>query len=318
MRPATLASVSDAPRLIAPGAGFLGAPVETDPQALTADVAIVGVAHGVAYPWSSTSAGCADAPAAIRESSQRLARFRGHWDFDADRPMLPLDNPAALIDCGDVPGSLDDPTGNSSRAEAAIRAVLASGAVPLVLGGDDSIPIPVLSAFAGRGPLTVLQIDAHLDFREEVGGIRDGYSSPMRRASEMSHVGRIVQVGLRGVGSARPSDVEDARAAGNVLITARAVRERGAASVASELRDDASVFVSFDLDGLDLSVMSAVSAPAPGGLGWDEVVDLLGAVGPRTVGAAFTEYVPQLDASGAGALVVTRLVSLLAGSLHRT
>ncbi len=90
-------------------------------------------------------------------------------------------------------------------------------AVPIVLGGDDSIPIPVLAAYEGRGPITVLQVDAHLDFRDEVAGVRNGYSSPMRRASEMEHVDDLFQVGLRGVGSARARDVADARARGNTL-----------------------------------------------------------------------------------------------------
>ena len=88
--------------------------------------------------------------------------------------------------------------GNSAATTAAVTAILERGAVPVCIGGDDSVPIPILRAYAGRGPLTVLQVDAHLDFRDEVHGVREGYSSPMRRASEMDHVTRIVQVGLRG------------------------------------------------------------------------------------------------------------------------
>jgi agmatinase len=303
--------VSAAARLIAPDAGFLGAPVETNLDLLAADVAIVGVPHGVPYRWAAATADCADAPPAIRARSQRLARFRGHWDFDTDRPMLPLDGRTRVVDCGDVPGSTDDGAANATRAEAVIRAVLERGALPLVLGGDDSIPIPILRAFEGRGPLTILQVDAHLDFRDEVDGVRDGYSSPMRRASEMAHVERIVQVGLRGVGSARPADVDDARAAGNLLVTARQLRERGVPWLLEQLPADASVFISFDLDGLDPSILPAVSAPAPGGLAWDEATELLAGVGPRVVGAAFTEFVPHLDTTGLGALVAARLVMLL-------
>ena len=184
----------------------------------------------------------------------------------------------------------------------------------MCIGGDDSVPIPILRAFAERGPITVLQVDAHLDFRDEVHGVREGYSSPMRRASEMDHVTRIVQVGLRGVGSARPADVEDARAAGNVLVTAREVRERGVGWVLDQLPVDASVFVSFDCDGLDPSVFPAVSAHAPGGLGYPEAFALLGGIGPRLAGAVITEYVPALDESGISALVAVRLlVALIAG-----
>jgi len=151
--------------------------------------------------------------------------------------------------------------------------------VPVCIGGDDSIPIPILRAYAERGSLIVLQVDAHLDFRDEVHGVREGYSSPMRRASEMDHVTRIVQVGMRGVGSARPADIEDARAAGNLLVTAGEVREGGVGWVLDQLPADASVFVSFDCDGLDPSVFPAVSAHAPGGLDYPAAFALLGGIG---------------------------------------
>jgi len=288
-----------------------------------ADVAILGIAHGVPYPQPGPAGGTSEAPAAVRRRSQRLARFVHHFDFDLQGPMLPegsAANPALrLVDGGDVATSGDDPAGNVARAEKAIRTILAAGAVPIVLGGDDSVPIPVLRAFADQPPLTVVQVDAHLDFRDEVAGIRDGYSSPMRRATEMEHVERIVQVGLRGVGSARASDVADARAAGNLIVTARQLHEGGVASLVAQLPADASVFLAFDLDGLDPAVMPAVSGIAPGGLGWDEAADLLAGLTARCriAGAAFTEYVPALDVNERGALVVTRLVMLLVAGIAR-
>jgi agmatinase len=84
--------------------------------------------------------------------------------------------------------------------------------MPIVLGGDHGIPIPVLRAFEGRGPITLVQIDQHIDWRDEVNGVREGLSSPIRRASEMSHIGEIFQIGLRATGSARTEEVEAARA----------------------------------------------------------------------------------------------------------
>jgi agmatinase len=299
--------------LLAPESGFLGATVSTDPSAVDARAAVLGVPHGTPYPNPGTTAGCADAPAAVRARSQRLARFRGNYDFDTDGPMLPTDSPPLVVDAGDVPGTPEDGAGNRARITEAVAAILDRGAVPVCIGGDDSVPIPILAAYAGRGPITLLQIDAHLDFRDEVDGVRDGYSSPMRRASEMEHVERIVQVGLRGVGSARPSDVADARA-GNVLVTADELRERGVAWVASQLTADQRIFLSFDCDGLDPSVLPAVSAPSPGGLTFDQASTLVRAIGPRLVGAVFTEYVPSLDRDSLGALVVARLmISLMAG-----
>src|SRR5688572_29454883 len=70
-----------------PEAGFLGVPVETDLDRLEADVVILGVPHGWPYPRPGATAGCAEAPAAVRRRSQRMARFVDHWDFDTDGPM---------------------------------------------------------------------------------------------------------------------------------------------------------------------------------------------------------------------------------------
>ena len=292
-------------RTNAPEASFLGVSVETDLTRLDADVAILGVPHGWPYPRPGATVGCADAPAAVRRRSQRLARFIDHWDFDIDGPMrLPR-----LVDAGDVPGDPADGPGNSQRTTGAVAAILGRGAIPICIGGDDSVPIPILRAFEGRGPITVLQVDAHLDFRDEVDGVREGYSSPMRRASEMAHVERIIQVGLRGVGSARASDVDDARAAGNLFVTARELRERGVPWLLDRLPADAAVFVSFDCDGLDPSVLPAVSAQAPGGLSYVEASDLLAGIGPRLAGAVFTELVPVLDVNDFSALVLSRLMA---------
>ena len=294
-----------------PDSGFLGAPVETDPDRLDADVAILGVPFGWPYPRPGSTAGCALAPAAVRSRSGRLARFRGNWDFDLDGPMLPVDGPPRIVDAGDVPGDPSDGAGNAARTTEAVAAVLRRGVVPVCVGGDDSVPIPILRAYEGRGPLVVLQVDAHLDYRDVVDGVHEGYSSPMRRASEMDHVARVVHIGLRGVGSARAADVDDSRAAGNLLVTARELHEMGVGGVLAAMPEDASIFVSFDCDGLDPSVLPAVSAPAPGGLTYLEATDLLAGIGPRLAGAAFTEYVPALDVNETSALVVARLMIAL-------
>lgn len=286
------------------GVTFLGFPAASPGDA--ADIAILGVPRAVSYPGSSD--GCADAPAAIRARSQRLAGFVEHHDFDLDGPMLPA--PLRIVDCGDVSGP--------EAAEQAVRTLLDAGTLPIVLGGDDSVPIPVLRAFTT--PLTVVQVDAHLDFRDEVKGVREGYSSPMRRASEMPHVERILQVGLRGVGSARVSDVADARAAGNLLVTSRDLHQRGVGWVLDQLRADRPAFISFDLDGIDPAVVPAVSAPSPGGVTYDEACDLVAGVASRVpiAGAVFTELVPSIDVNQRSALVAVRLVTRLIAAVARS
>jgi agmatinase len=300
---------------------FLGLPAIglDELPAAGASIAILGIPYGLPYPDPGLTAGCAEAPAAIRARSARLAPFLTHHDFELDGPMLPPDLALRVVDVGDVAGDPADGPGNHRAAESAVRRILEAGATPIILGGDDSIAIPAMRAYEGRDPLWVLQVDAHLDFRHEVEGIREGYSSPMRRAAELPHVAGIVQVGLRGVGSARTADLADARAAGNRLVTARELRERGVAWALERLPADASVFVAFDCDGLDPSVMPAVSGLAPGGLSYDQAGDLLAGVAARcrVVGAAFTELVPSRDVNELSALVVCRLAMRLIGSLAR-
>ena len=287
-----------------PVAGFLDAAVETDLSQLDATLALLGVPHGWPYPRPGTTAGCADAPATVRRRSQQMARYRDHWDFDIGAPMTLR----PMVDAGDVPGDAADGAGNSARITQAVAEIVGRGSIPICIGGDDSVTIPVLRGLADRGPITVLQVDAHLDFRDEVDGIREGYSSPMRRASEMAHVERIIQVGLRGVGSARAADVDDARAAGNLLVTARELDERGVGWVLDQVPADASVFLAFDCDGLDPSVFPAVSAQAPGGLSYAQALELMSGIRPRLAGAVFTEFVPDLDLNDISALVLSRLI----------
>jgi agmatinase len=293
-----------------PESGFLGLRVEVDPDRVDADVAILGVPHGWPYRDIGSTVGCAEAPAAVRRASQRLARFVGHWDFDLDGPM----ELRSAVDAGDVPGDATDGPGNSARTTEAVRAILNAGAVPICIGGDDSVPIPIIRAYEGRGPITVLQIDAHLDFRDEVDGVREGYSSPMRRASEMPHVERIVHVGLRGIGSARAEDVAESRAAGNRLVTARELRGRGIPWLLDQLPADGAIFLSFDCDGLDPAVFPAVSALAPGGLTYPDAAEMLVGIGARLAGAAFTEFVPDRDVGETATAILTRLVCLASGA----
>ena len=110
--------------------------------------------------------------------------------------------------------------------------------VPIMFGGDDSVPIPFIAAFAGSPPVTILQIDAHIDWRDERYGERQGFSSTMRRASEKSHVWRIVQAGARGMGSARPQEIEEAARWGARIVTARDIHRAGTDSVLAHLPED--------------------------------------------------------------------------------
>ena len=192
--------------------------------------------------------------------------------------------------------------------------------MPLLLGGDDSVAEPFVAGWRDHGPVTVVQIDAHLDYRDEVGGESHGYSSPMRRASEMSWVRRIVHVGQRGVGSARATDVQDSLEAGNVIVRARELAHDGPAAVAGRLVQGEPFVIVYDVDGTDPADIPAVRAPVPGGPGAGVLGDLFAAVAARgsLEGIVVTEFEPELDPEGTSAVALTRILCrALEGRLGR-
>lgn len=292
---------------------FLGLPKVTDLASLEAAIAILGVP--TATPYASVGPYCAGAPKAIREAIAGYSNNLSHYDFDLGGPIFP--GSVSAVDAGDLAVSETDFAANRKAIREAMETILARGAVPVVIGGDDSVPIPLFEAFHDRGPCTILQIDAHPDWRDEVAGERLGLSSPMRRASEMGHVERIIQVGQRALGSARPSDVADMKAWGVTLVTARAVHEQGIAPVIEAVRQGSPVIVSFDCDGLDPSIMPGVIAPAPGGLTFWQAVGILHGVAAKARIAAFAivEFVPERDVAGQGALTAARVIANILGLL---
>jgi agmatinase len=159
-------------------------------------VVLFGAPHGSTYPGADPS-GFAVAAAAIRDASRGDTQFLDSWDFDLGGPLFAGREPCC-VDAGDLPTSVIDNAGNRKLIEEKTRGILAAGATPLMIGGDDSVPIPFIAGFADHGPIWILQIDAHIDWRDERYGEPLGYSSTMRRAGEMPHVAGIVQAGIRG------------------------------------------------------------------------------------------------------------------------
>lgn len=297
---------------------FLNAPLRTTLETDGAAFAVLGAPHGSPYDMRGVASDAASAPGALRARSARFARFLDHYDFDLDGEVFP-GGVLPVVDCGDVPANPRDLVAHLAHTTHAVRTLLDRGAMPVVLGGDDSIVTYVLRAFEGRDPLQVIHLDAHLDFRDEVNGVRDGYSSPMRRASEMTWVERIVHVGLRGVGSARRRDVDDSRAAGNLLVKAEMVRTNGVDWLLAQLPAGGRFFVTMDVDGLDPSIAPGTSAPLPGGLLYHEAAALLRGLTTRgqVVGVDVVEYFPSLDVNRTTADTILRLLINLLGAVAR-
>ena len=297
-----------------PNGGFFDLPLTSPGDTAAADIVVLGAPS--ATPYRSVGNYCADAPDAIRRAFG-WPGVLGHHDFDIDGFLLP--EGVSAVDWGNLDYSETDFAANRASIEAHVGRILDAGAVPLVLGGDDSIPIPVLAAYREHGPLTILQFDAHIDWRDEVAGETQGLSSNMRRAAEMGWVENIIQVGARGIGSARPQDRQDALDWGVRFFPMREVMRNGSAAIVDVIPERANLYIALDIDVMDPAVVPAVIGPAPGGFSYWQIVEILEAAAARATirGFNLAELMPGADIGGRGALVAARLVAMVMGLAAR-
>ena len=311
----------DAPLTTAPKHGhtsFLYSELATDLNNIKADIAFLGIPFGSAYSVAEISNDQSTMPTAMRQASDRIVRSLERYDFDIGGPLY-AGKPIRTVDCGDIRADIHDLKAHVERAEQAVRKILSAGAMPILLGGDHAIPIPVLRAFAGQGPITLIQIDQHLDWREDVNGVRDGLSSPIRRASEMEHIGEIFQIGLRATGSARQEEVDAARAYGAHLISAYELHDVGMDAILGRIPDGGRYYITVDMDGMDCAIAPAVAAPMPGGVTFLQARKLIhGLVRKgRVVGMDVVEITPRDDVNRITCITAGRLIVNLIGMAVR-
>jgi len=305
----------------APPRTFLDFPFVEDLDALDADIAILGIPFGMPYDSSAMANDQSRAPDAIRQAPEPLdvEYTRRHFDWDLGGPLLDGQD-VRVVDCGNVTADRHDHREHYRRAEGAVRKILAANAVPVILGGDHGVPIPVMRALEALGTrITLVHVDAHLDWREEINGEREGYSSPIRRASEMAWFDKIIQIGMRGIGSARTREVEDARAYGADIITAYEMHEAGMDAVLDRIPSGGPYYLTIDADGIDPTIMPAVMAPTPGGLDWLQIRKLIhGLVAKgRVLGMDLVEIAPGRDVGNVSMIHAERLICNFIGATVR-
>lgn len=293
---------------------FIGTKFGKSAQGAT--VGVFGAPHGTPYRGidNRVHAGAADA---YRRSMGDDAEWISHYDFDFGGPLVPPGFKA--VDLGDLPTKSADGPGNRKKIETQTRNILSEGAVPFMFGGDDSVPIPFIEGFSGGPAITIVQIDAHIDWRDDRLSERMGFSSTMRRASEQSHVWRIVQAGARGLGSARQEEVDAALKWGAHLVTSRDIHEQGVGTVLQHIERDSDCVISLDLDVLDCSAMPAVAYPSPGGLSYTQLSALLAGIAAkaRIAGFAMVEFVPRRDLTGTSAFTAGKIATQMMGHVAR-
>ena len=289
---------------------FMNFPLVTDLDSLDAHIAIMGIAYSDPYTIDEVTNDQTNAPTAIRRASARISLNLDRWAFDIGGLLFDERDDIRVVDIGDAPGEARDLSAHYRHAEAAARQVFAKGAMLVTLGGDHGIPIPVFRALEDHGPITLVHIDAHLDWRDEVNGAREGYSSPIRRAAEPDWFDRIVPIGLRAQGSAREGEVRDALAYGSDLITAYELHDIGMNAVLDRIPDGGNYYLTIDADGMDPTEMPAVAAPAPGGVTYVQMLKLIHGLFAkgRVMGMDIVEIQPKRDVNGITSLTAGRLI----------
>ncbi|MDH7488861.1 MAG: agmatinase [Anaerolineae bacterium] len=280
---------------------FAHVPAATSPDGL--DVAVFGVPYDSATTYRS---GARHAPAAIRAVSGLLREFHPWWRV---APFEVL----RVGDLGDVPvvPAYVDETLRAIRDWTA--GVVEAGALPMAMGGDHSVTLPLVRAVSARhGPLSLVQFDSHPDTWDTEHGQRHGHGTWVRRAVEEGLVdpSASVQVGIRGSVDAA-GDLDEARALGLRLIPMDEAAEIGIAAVVARVREAVRgpVYVTLDIDAADPSCAPGTGTPEVGGFSAREMLALVrGLRGLPVVGFDVVEVCPAFDPGQITALLAANLM----------
>lgn len=251
---------------------------------------------------SSFERGAALAPAAIREA---LWSDRGNMSTLSG---LEIGADIHLVDKGDLPLSDTDTAADDAFIVKTVDAALDSGAVPLSLGGDHAVTVPLVAAIAARhGPVNILHFDAHPDLYADFEGNPRSHASPFARIMEAGHAVRLVQVGIRTL---TRHCREQADRFGVEILPMSGFDPALVPVLQGPL------YISIDLDGIDPSEAPGVAHPEPGGLTVRELLAVLASQKARIVGADIVELNPTRDVGGVTAILAAKLVRELASLIH--
>jgi guanidinopropionase len=276
------------------------------------DIGIIGVPFDLGV---TNRSGTRHGPRAVREQSTLLRRINsatGIRPFASQRVRdlgdCWIERPYELVQA-------------QAEIAAFYQAVIAAGIVPLSVGGDHSISLPILRAVAARGPVGMIHIDAHGDTGGDYMGSRFHHGAPFSRATDEGLLDptRVIQIGLRGTTN-DPEMWGFSQRSGMRVMPMDEFQDQGWRHAAAEARrvvGDGPVYLSFDIDSLDPSQAPGTGTPEAGGITMIEALRLLRALrGLRYVGADLVEVAPPFDVGTLtafnGASILFELLCLLA------
>ncbi len=279
-------------------------PYQPDWSKIDADFAILGAPFDFGTQFR---AGARFGPRSIREAST-LFSFGHGGAYDHEDDVTYLEG-TRILDIGDADIIHTDTEASHANIETGVRAILAAGAVPVVLGGDHSINIPCIRAFTGR-PLHIVQIDAHLDFVDVRHGVRHGHGNPMRRAAEQDHVKGITALGIRNVSSTAKDGYDAARKMGDDILSVRQMRKLGVEATLARIPKGVDYYLTLDIDGFDPSIAPGTGTPSHGGFLYYEILELIDGLTKQgnIIGIDLVEVAPDYDHSGMTAILAAQIL----------
>lgn len=244
---------------------------------------------------------------------------RGYFP-EIDKDLVMMDH-VNVVDYGDVPYTPEDIEDNLERAEKRVAEIVAAGAVPIVFGGDHTIPTPILRAILK--PRTkkagLIVFDSHMDLSYEP---QNWASTEWAQTLELGKISpeNFVCIGIRGV---RNSIFEKnvAKELGHRVITIDEVKDRGMKDVMDEairIATDGTdgLYFSLDIDVMDPSQVVSQKAPEFWGLNMDEMFHALRRISrEKVIGCDINEYTPDYDVNGMGAQFCARVAAEFLGGL---
>jgi guanidinobutyrase len=281
---------------------FMRLPAASTAEGL--DVAFVGVPMDIGASWRS---GTRFGPKAIRAESAMLR------PYNMGTGAAPFDG-LQCADIGDVAINTFDLKDSVLRITKAYDAILASGALPMTMGGDHTLTLPILRAIAKKhGPVALVHVDAHADINDHMFGEAIAHGTPFRRAYEESLINpkKVWQIGLRGTGYTS-EDFNEARGWGFNVVQAEEIWQQPLGPLAERVKaqiGDTPVYITYDIDSLDPAYAPGTGTPEICGLTTPQAVQLIrGLRGLNIVGCDLVEVSPPYDTSGNTALTAANLL----------